>query len=138
MRHITEEQKAKTKERRQILRQIVKEIAKMSEDQRKAISEKMGLLVNPNGHPFSLFNTLLIASQGAQNPTILGGFKQWREHGRAVKKGEHGYAIFFPVTPKNGDQDEPKEEDIEEDTLKFYIGYVFDISQTIEIETQNN
>jgi antirestriction protein ArdC len=135
MRHTTPEQKAKAEERRTKLRDIIKQVNAMTDDQKAQLSATMPALVNPEGHYFTLHNTLLIASQGARNPTILGGFKQWMKQGRAVKKGEHGYMILFPREKKNGDDPQPGPEEQEKPEVRFLIGYVFDISQTQEIET---
>ena len=74
---------------------------------------------------YSASNAMLIL---AQNPeaSAVAGFKQWIQAGRVVRKGQKGLAIFVPVA---------KKDDNNESVLKgFRIGYVFDISQTEELE----
>ena len=61
-------------------------------------------------------------------PSIVGGFKQWRRAGRTVMKGQHGYSILFPTGTKDSETG-----DIE-DVCKFCAGTVFDIAQTEELE----
>jgi len=136
MRHATKEQQEKAQERRTAFKEIVKKVAELSEEQRLAIAEKISI-TTCEGHPLSVHNNCLIASQGGEGLTLVGGFKQWLKQGRAVKKGEHGYMILFPREKKNGDNDaqEPTRDEAEKPEIRFLIGYVFDISQTMEIQT---
>ncbi len=137
MRHITEQQRQKSEERKAHFRDIIKTIAAMTDEQKEIMASRMPALVNTEGHTFSFHNTLLIASQGGINCTIVGGFKQWLKQGRAVKKGEHGYAILFPREKKEQDSENLTALDADKPEIRFLIGYVFDISQTLEIETTN-
>lgn len=74
--------------------------------------------------PYSLRNSLLIK---LQNPsaTICAGFVEWKKQGRSVRKGETGAIVLVPLILKN---------DEEEEYLRFKSDYVFDISQTEEVE----
>lgn len=135
MRDLTPEQREKAAQRKASFRELLKKIAAMTDDQKAELASKMGTVVNPEGHAFTLHNTLLIAAQGGTTATIVGGFRQWLKQGRAVKKGEHGYQILFPREKKNGDETEPSTEDADKPEVRFLIGYVFDISQTMEIQT---
>jgi hypothetical protein len=65
-----------------------------------------------------------------QLPTasMVGGFRQWLDKGRAVKKGEHGLMIWIPTKGK----EKPTAEEVEQETNRpnFVMGTVFDVSQT--------
>jgi hypothetical protein len=102
-----------------------KQISSISEDKRKQMASKFGI-INIEGKYYSLHNQLLLSMQ-LENPTVVAGFKQWQESKRKIKKGEHGALILFPVGSKdnNGMVDEP---------TNFFTGVVFDISQTEEME----
>ena len=129
----TEAQKQAAKARREKFRGIVKAIAGMPESDRTELSRKI-LAANVDGHVFSLCNQMLLAMQ-CPSATIVGGFRQWREQGRTVRRGEHGHMIWVPLTygEKNGDDTpQPSEIDGEEKKtgVRFLIGTVFDVSQT--------
>lgn len=138
MRKLTEEQKAKSEENKTKFKGIIKQVAAMSKEQRSELANKI-MVTNCEGHTLSVYNNCLIAMQGGQSCTIVGGFHQWLKQGRAVQKGQHGYAILFPREKKNGNGngngDEMTEEKADKPEIHFLTGYVFDISQTIEIQT---
>ena len=90
-------------------------------------------------HNYSLNNTILIAMQ-KPDATLVAGYKAWQtDHGRTVRKGEHGIKILAPCkfkvtvdsdengTLENGGNDE-KTKVME--YLRFKITHVFDVSQT--------
>lgn len=112
------------KKKRERIRKLVRQISRMTPEQREELATKMPV-VNVEGHTLSLHNRCLLALQAGRPLTIVGGFKQWLSQGRAVKKGEHGMAIWFPSVKKN--------EDDEKEEISFLLGTVFDISQTIEL-----
>lgn len=131
MRQLTAEQKARMEERRQRFKAIVKQVANMTDVERVQLAAKMPAIVNPEGHALSLFNTCLVAKQ-CETATIVGGFKQWLAHGRAVRKGEHGLMIWFPAkkgAKPNGEAPTPAEAEQGEST-RFYVATVFDVGQT--------
>ena len=135
MRQLTDEQKAKSEEKKARFKGIIKTVAAMTKDQREELAKKI-MVTNCEGHTLSVYNNCLIWHQGGLNATIVGGFHQWLKHGRAVAKGQHGFAILFPREKKNGNGNGDNEEITEEKAqIHFLTGYVFDISQTIEIET---
>lgn len=141
-RQLTAEQIAKRDERKAKFQALWKQVAKMPELERVQMANKLGI-VTCDGHELSLANTMLVA---LQNPTasIVGGFRQWINHGRAVIKGQHGMMIWVPVggrkndTPLDGATSSSAVADAEpasESDTRFIIGTVFDIGQTQEIET---
>ena len=82
-----------------------------------------------NFRRFSFHNNMMIFSQKPQ-ATLCKGFKQWKKLNRFVKKGEKGIAIFFPTFRNYKEEDPDTGEEIEKTATLFYVGYVFDISQT--------
>jgi len=82
-----------------------------------------------NFHQFSFHNTMLIHMQKPL-ATLCKGFKQWKKLNRFVRKGEKGLAIFFPSVRKFTEEDPKTGTEIEKAVTLFYVGYVFDISQT--------
>jgi hypothetical protein len=131
-REYTAEQKAATEARRERFRGFVKQIGKMTDEQRKVFADKMPVIVTADGHPLSGPNMMLVALQ-CPGVTVVGGFRQWLKHGRAVRKGEHGAMIWFPKAMNQRDT-EPTTHDPETNEVRFLIGTVFDISQTEEIQ----
>ena len=101
-------------------------------------------------------NVLLIAAQhfqayaaglvDAPTPTVVAGFQTWKGLGRAVAKGQHGYAVLAPVVGMRrlavdgegrsrllGTGEQPQgTESVERRRLLrgFTVGHVFDVSQT--------
>ena len=116
-----EERKAKLNEIRQRLTRLT--------DQEKAALLKRGLIFTIEGRALSHRNTYMLYLQcNGHQPTIVGGFQQWRRAGRTVMKGQHGYSILFPAGHKNNETG-----DIE-DVYNFYAANVFDITQTEELD----
>jgi antirestriction protein ArdC len=120
------------------MRQLAASIAKLSDEQRaKLIAEHP--IVTIAGRVLSPVNQCMIASQ---NPTatIVGGFRQWLDAGRAVRKGEHGAAIWVPVGAGKQKEGEERAEAIADDSqgVRFVLGTVFDIQQTDEAEKGAN
>ncbi|MEA4890763.1 MAG: hypothetical protein VB070_15000 [Clostridiaceae bacterium] len=69
----------------------------------------------------SVGNALLILDQRSEPVTSLATFDDWRDQGRAVKRGEAGCKILSPVNYKRSDGSE---------STSFRVSRVFDISQT--------
>ena len=81
-------------------------------------------------HNYSFNNALLIALQ-RPDATRVAGFHAWRKFGRFVKKGEHGIAIFAPMSRrKDRDERQQTTTEGEEAVFGFRIAYVFDVEQT--------
>ena len=115
-----------TKERNAQLKQLRQRLANLSESEKQALAAR-GMIVTVQGRTLSLHNTILVYLQANGNaPTVIGGYHQWKLAGRQVRKGEHGYTIWFPLGSKddNGDLVGSPE--------RFFSTTVFDITQTEE------
>ena len=121
----TESQKAAARERREKLAAMAKQIAAMSPEERAALAAQGVATIE--GHALSLKNTLLLIMQRAQ-VSVVGGFRQWKQAGRVVRKGEKALALWIPITRK--ETNESGEETV---NPGFRIANVFDISQTEEM-----
>ncbi|MEU6619153.1 ArdC-like ssDNA-binding domain-containing protein [Streptomyces parvus] len=85
---------------------------------------------------YSANNMLLILAQ-CPHATQVRSFKQWKENGRSVRKGEKGLRIFAPMTVKKKDETGAPvldENGQEKKRTIFKTVAVFDISQTDAIE----
>jgi hypothetical protein len=123
--HATESQKQAARERREKLAAMAKQIAAMPpEDRAKLAAQGVATI---EGHALSLKNAMLLIMQRAQ-VSVVGGFRQWKQAGRIVRKGEKALALWIPVSRK--ETDESGEETV---NPGFRIANVFDISQTEEI-----
>jgi hypothetical protein len=118
------------KSRKERMKDLLSQVAAMTDQQREELSKGVPI-INPDGRYLSPRNQMLLLLQ-IDSPTIVGGYKQWKQHGRQVRKGESGSLIFFPVGPKD------KESGEIEDAERFYTGIVFDISQTEEINPEQD
>ena len=115
-----------TQERKAQLKQLRQRLANLSESEKQALAAR-GMIVTVQGRTLSLHNTILVYLQANGNaPTVIGGYHQWKLAGRQVRKGEHGYTIWFPLGSKddNGDLVGSPE--------RFFSTTVFDITQTEE------
>lgn len=117
-------------ERRAEIDAIVKAVSGMTPEQRHAMVFSHGAVFNIGNTPLSPFNSCLVIRQ---NPgaTIVGGFKQWLKAGRVVKKGEKGIGIWVPTVRKSKVEGEAPR-------TGFVIGYVFDIEQTEELNSEQS
>ena len=91
----TAAQKEAAKARREKFRVIVQTIAKLSDEERIALSRRVSI-VTVEGRGLSVHNQCLLASQ-CPTATVVGGFRQWQQAGRTVKRGEHGHMIWVPT-----------------------------------------
>lgn len=132
MRKLTQEQIEKAKARRQKLREIAGRIAKMSDAEKSALVQDWPTTIE--GHRLSMCNALMIALQGGA--TVVGGFQQWKRAGRRVMKGGKSVGIWVPIgTNKKADAD-TGEITHEGEKVGFVFGTVFDISQTVPLESE--
>jgi hypothetical protein len=122
----TPEQKQKAAERRERFRAIAKQVSAMSEDQRAQLVASFGAIVTCEGRALSVHNSCLLITQ-RPGVSMVGGFRQWKDKGRSVRKGETGLALWVPTSRKNA------EGETEEERRGFIMGTVFDVSQTDEI-----
>lgn len=122
------------KEKLDKIKALRKTIANFTDDQKKLIADQYKV-TNLDGHVLSHYNTLLlfVQSQGNQ-PTIVGGFKQWLSAGKAVKKGEHGFIIFFPCGKKQQDKETDDNGNQIIEPEYFATGTVFDVSQVESVK----
>ena len=118
------------------LKAIAAQVAAMSEDQRAAIAERMPVITIA-GHVISARNTCMLSLQLPGPVTVIGGFRQWLEAGRCVRKGETAAYILKPATRKAraADGAEPGADagpdGSEPAAVSFYVPVpVFDVSQT--------
>ena len=125
----TAEQKAKAVERRERFRQLVKTVSAMNEEERTALVMKCGAIVTCEGRALSPLNSVLILTQ-FPTASMVGGFLQWKEHGRSVKKGEHGLSIWVPTGSKTERAELKEISESKEKPGGFIMGTVFDITQT--------
>ncbi len=134
-RKISHEQIEKKKE---LMKNLLSLLKSLDENQRQQLAEQFPL-INPEGHLFSPANVCLIVFQNENNIslTVLAGFKQWINKGRVVKKGEHGFTIFYPSQKsKNGNSQNADDENATiADNLRYFTTTVFDISQTEELNS---
>lgn len=130
-RQATPAQKAAAAERRAKIAALAGEIRKMTDSQRAQMAQQMPV-VTIEGRCLSVFNQCLLTMQQG-SVTVVGGFKQWRQSGRIVRKGERGLALWVPI----GGAQEGEDTDTEENARpRFMLGTVFDVSQTDEIQAE--
>lgn len=132
-RQLTPEQKAKSEARREKFRALAKQISSLSDDARQMLAAKLPALATIEGRILSLHNACLIAVQ-KPDATIVGGFRQWLDAGRCVRKGECGLMIWVPTGKRDKAEGETTTTD-EGERPGFIMGTVFDISQTLELGT---
>ena len=130
----TPEQKARAAERRERFRALAAQVAAMSDDERAALVAKAGAIVTVEGRALSVHNSCLVLNQ-LPTASMVGGFRQWKDHGRSVRKGEHGLMIWVPTgkseKPEEGATVPTAEAGAEkEKRAGFIMGTVFDVSQT--------
>ena len=110
-------------ERKERIKQLRERLAGLTPEERQALAAR-GMVATVEGRTLSLHNTLLVYLQGnGTQPTVIGGYQQWKRAGKQVKKGEHGMMIWFPV----GQKDEDTGDILTAET--YYTATVFDISQ---------
>jgi hypothetical protein len=136
MRRVTEEQKAKSAEKRANMRALAATIGKMSDTEREALAAKLPGVVTIEGRALSFHNTMMLAMQGSF--TVVGGFQQWKRAGRVVMKGQRGACIWFPL----GDRKQDGTEDTtdagdEKSSCRFGLATVFDVKQTEDLQEAN-
>jgi hypothetical protein len=112
----TPEQKAAAAERRAALAALAKQAAALPMEERTRWA-----VATIEGHPLSFKNAALAALQ-RPNVSLVGGFQQWRNAGRVVRKGEKAIGIFLPLVRTSDDG--------ETAGIAFRVVNVFDITQT--------
>jgi hypothetical protein len=122
---MTEEQKA----RRELMKGLIKRLAAMHPDEKAAFMAKLPCVVTLAGRSLSPTNTVLCYYQGLRDDKIVGGVAQWRAVGRQIIEGSAGYSIWIPFIRKDK---EAKEGDEGDEKTGFFLGTVYDLSQTVE------
>jgi N-terminal domain of anti-restriction factor ArdC/IrrE N-terminal-like domain len=83
-------------------------------------------------HSYSFNNTILIYMQNP-HATLVKGFREWKKHGRFVKKGAKAIKVLAPLIGKKKEKEEEKS-DKEEKEKKVLYGFryvnVFDVAST--------
>lgn len=136
----TAEQLEKSAAKRERFKALTKAVSAMSEDQRRAMIDRIGAIVTCEGRALSHYNSCLIASQLA-TASVVGGFWQWKRQGRRVKKGESALSLWIPAKGAKASSEGPAPAEAAEASSEgaeagrrsnFICGSVFDISQTEE------
>lgn len=121
------------------MKTLAAQVAKMTDDQRAEIAGRFPV-VTIEQHVISPRNTCLVTLQAERPVTIIGGFRQWIAHGRAVRKGEKALYILRPC-PKGskatagaapGEATEGADQDVP--GVFFKAIPVFDVTQTDALE----
>ncbi len=128
-RNLTDEQRAKAEARRAQFTALARQIADMTDEQRAAMAERMAGAVTVEGRRLSVHNACLLACQ-RPDATMVGGFNQWKAHGRAVCKGEHGLMIWAPVRGREDGAGGPQAGELSSERPRFIMVTVFDVTQT--------
>lgn len=119
--NLTDEQKAKSAERRDSLTKLAKSVRAIDGAKLEIEANKLGLLPSVAGHLLSPFNTIFVNRQ-RPTATKVGGFQQWKKEGRKVKKGCKAIAIWLPFKKEN--------KQTKEEETGFRLVNVFDIADT--------
>jgi hypothetical protein len=114
-------------EKRKKIGEIRAKLQALTEDQKNALVSSIGI-VTIEGHILSPFNQLMLYYQ-FEKTTIIGGYKQWINAGRQVRKGEKSMNIYTPSI--KGEKEENADQPI-----NFFVASVFDISQTDKTEVK--
>lgn len=134
----TEEQKEAARVRREQIKQLLAQVKAIPTEKRILLANAYGIRT-AEGRELSPYNQCLLAAQNP-NVTVVGGFAQWRELDRVVRKGARALAIWVPTSRKNqtvGDASlaivpfgtEPDAESLS--SSSFVLGNVFDIADTM-------
>ncbi len=111
-----------TEDKKQRIAELRRKLASLTDTEKQALTSR-GIIATIEGRQLSLHNTWLVYLQcNGNTPSVVGGYQQWKKAGKQVKRGEHGYMIWFPIGTKNEDGDILAAE-------RFFTGTVFDISQ---------
>jgi hypothetical protein len=121
------------------MKEIAAQVGRMSEEQRATMAARLPV-VTIEQHAISVRNTCLIAMQTEAPVTIIGGFRQWLAHGRAVRKGEKAVYILKPCQRKGQAAEAAEAAEAAQDGQESGAGGmffmpvpVFDVSQTDEL-----
>lgn len=128
----TAAQRARAEEKRERMRQWARELGGLDEAGREALAERLGRVVTIEGHPLSVRNTIVCHYQ-RDGVSVVGGYQQWKQAGRQVRKGEQGIGIWTPGAERadeGGGEDADGVIDEKRRGPRYLVVTVFDISQT--------
>lgn len=130
----TEAQKEAAALRREKFKEIAQKVSQMSEDERFALVARFGAIVTCEGRALSTHNSCLILTQ-CPTASMVGGFRQWMDKGRVVRKGEKGLMLWCPAGKGKQGEEAAQEtteggEGEQKARARFIMGTVFDVSQT--------
>lgn len=128
-RKLSKEQSEKRDTKRAKFKSIAEQIDAMSPADRDALARSMLTLFTVEGRALSDRNRMMVALQ-KPSATLVGGFRQWLQHGRVVRKGETGLSIWVPVTFKGKAAADGAPAGESSGEMGFICGTVFDVSQT--------
>jgi hypothetical protein len=122
------------------MKALADQVAAMTEAQRAEIAARFPI-VTIEAHAISARNACLVTLQAEGAVTIVGGFRQWLHHGRAVRKGEKALYILRPCAKRapgagqdSQDQDGPPQ--LRGQDVYFRLVPVFDVAQTDPLPEQ--
>lgn len=137
--------------RRERFKGFCRKVAEMSDAERAALLARVGSVMSCEGRALSETNSMLLILQrpGLPGVSIVGGFRQWKKAGRYVLKGERGLSVWVPRAGASGPPGLAGSELSRAELVqgaegsgtvgalgarrRFFLGTVFDISQTAEI-----
>ena len=115
---------SKAAARRDKIQRIAKAVVGMSDEHRQALVAQVGSILTVAGHPLTVRNACMLLMQ-REGVSVVGGYRQWQEAGRQVRKGEKSLGILAP---------RQFSKEAEDGTVKagvyFQTAAVFDVSQT--------
>lgn len=134
-REMSDEDKIKAEQKKAKLREFIDQISKMSDEELFQLKQRINI-ITCDGHGLSLKNTALLDLQAkgiGKTVSVIGGFQQWLDKGRVVRKGEKAFTILVPSEGKAKDE-------AGNETPKMFFRFVsvFDISQTDEVSLEES
>jgi hypothetical protein len=141
-RTLSTEEQAQAEAKKAKMKQFIDQVAEMSEEQLTRLKERINI-ITCDGHSLSLKNNALLDLQAegiGLTVSVVGGFSQWLDKGRVVKKGERAFCIMAPSSGKAKDKAGKvrlAEDGSELTKTYFKLVSVFDISQT-EVVTEES
>ena len=133
-RKLSAEEQIQADQKKAKLKEFIEAVSQMSEDELIQLKEHISI-ITCEGHDLSLKNNALLdfqAKGAGMIISVVGGFQQWLNNGRAVRKGERAFTILAPSQGKAKDKDGN-----ELDKTYFKCVSVFDLSQTDVISEES-
>jgi hypothetical protein len=127
--------------RRAMLTELANQASAMTPEELKAFLPVDVMTIESK--PLSPKNTYLVLNQ-LKTATIVGGYDQWKNAGRFVRKGAKSLGIWVPLKPRaaapSTPPTTPTPDDDKKPAFRFKFASVFDISQTepMKQEAKNN